>query len=378
LIDETAYVPKFIIETVVKPMMIVKRGYQVGKSQDDYEGNKLLMTSTASYRFNHLYPLFVDYIHRMVEPGNKQYFAMTLPYTVGVRVGLFDEEIVKQQKAVMSDMEFEMEYLGRFPRLVENAWIKYDDIQACSDLMHIELSGYDNFDYVMSIDVARVEGSDNTIIDVFKLHWFPDHCEADLVLTKSLNGATFSEQAATVREMLRKFPNVIRIYQDTMTIGQGLSDELAKDFYCVEDEKWYPPLVDMNDEAAVEKLHQTKGIPIIYGIRATPEINHRMGYAVKTYTEKQWLHMYPIQVEENRELTLEERTLVHESEATRMEIMSMETRGLSSGWIQFTTKSRRKDRWSAMGMGLYGIQIIVDERLNKEPDIAPMIAFAKR
>ena len=90
LIDETAYVPKYIIDNVVKPMMIVKRGYQVGVTQEDYQGNKLLMTSTASYRFNHLYALFVDYFKRMIEPDNTQYFAMTLPYTVGVHVGLFE------------------------------------------------------------------------------------------------------------------------------------------------------------------------------------------------------------------------------------------------------------------------------------------------
>ncbi len=378
LIDETAYVPKFIIETVVKPMMIVKRGYVVGKKQDDYEGNKLLLTSTASYRFNHLYPLFVNYIKRMIEPGNTQYFAMTLPYTVGVACGLFDEEIVKQQRDIMSDMEFEMEYLGRFPRLIENAWIKYDDIQECSDLDHIETSGYDEFEYVMAIDVARVEGKDNTIIDVFKLHWYMDHCEADLVYTRSLNGKTFSEQAENVREILRKYQGVIRIMQDTMTIGQGLSDELAKDYYCIETEKWYPPLLDMNDPAAIERIEQTKGVPIIYGIRATPEINHRIGYAIKTYTEKRWLHMYPLRVEENRDLTLEERTLVHETEATRMEIMNMETRGMTGGWIQFGTKSRRKDRWSAMGMGLYGILQLVEERTKKEPDMDVYIAVANR
>lgn len=378
MIDETAYVPKFIIETVVKPMMIVKRGYQVGKKQDDYEGNKLLMTSTASYRFNHLYPLFVDYVKRMADPNNKQYFAMTLPYTVGVQCGLFDEEIVKQQRAVMTDMEFEMEYMGRFPRLIENAWIKYDDIQNCSDLDHIETEGVANFEYVLSIDVARVEGQDNTIINVFKLHWFADHCEADLIYTRSLNGKTFSEQAAVVREILRRFENVIRIYQDTVTIGQGLSDELAKDYYCYDTEKWYPPLIDMNDPAAMDKIDQTKGVPVIYGIRATTEINHKLGYAVKTYTEKCWLHLYSLHTDENKELTTEEKTLLMETEAAKMEIMNIETKGVSNGWVQFGTKSRRKDRWSAMGMGLYGIQLIVEERLNEEEEMSACIAVARR
>ena len=365
LIDETAYVPKYIIDNVVKPMMIVKRGYQVGASQDDYEGNKLLMTSTASYRFNHLYALFVDYFKRMIDPGNTQYFAMTLPYTVGVHVGLFDEEIVKQQRASMNEMEFEMEYLGRFPRLLERAWINYEDLMKCSDLDYLEMQGINDFEYVMSIDVARTEGQDNTIIDVFKLHWFADHVECDLVYTKSLNGERFEEQAKIVRSMLKKFPQVIQIFQDTMTIGTGLSDELSKDYYDPEEEKWYPPLIDINDEQAMKNRINTKGIPIIYGIKATPEINHRMGYAVKKFTEKGFLHMYPFRVEEHRDLTAEEKQVVYETEATRMEVMNIETLGVTNGWVKFGTKSRRKDRWSALGMGLYGISLIAEKRLEK-------------
>lgn len=330
-IDETAYVPKVIIDTVVKPMMIVKRGYKVGEKQEDYAGNKVLMTSTANYRFNHLYATFIDYFKRMIQPGNTQYFAMTLPYTVGIKVGLFDEEIVKQQREVMNDMEFQMEYLARFPKLVENAWIKYDDLQKCSDLSLLETSGVDSFEYIMSIDVARIAGQDNTVMDVFKLHWFANHVEVDLVYTKSMNGESFEEQAKQVRRLLIKFPKVIRIYQDTMTIGQGLTDELAKDYYDVETEKWYPPLIDMNDETAMAARDKTKGVPIIYGIKATPEINHRMGYAVKTFTEKCWLHMYPFRVEEDRDLTLEEKQLIYETEATRMEIMNIETFGVSGG-----------------------------------------------
>lgn len=375
LVDEAAYVPRFIIEQVVKPMMVVKRGYEVGKAQDDYDGNKILLTSTASYRFNHLYALFVDYIARMIKPDNTQYFACNLPYHVGIRVGLFDEEIVKQQRAVMGSIEFEMEYLARFPRLAENAWIKYDDLMECSDLQHIETSGVGTFEYAMSVDVARVEGNDNTIIFVFKLRWFGDHCEADLVYMESMNGVKFEDQAKRVRAVMRRFPNIIRIFQDTMTIGQGLSDELAKDFYDPETEKWYPPLIDMNNEQAMNAIDKTHGVPIIYGIRACPEVNHRLGMAVKTYTEKHWLHMYPMNVDENIDLKTEENRLVMETNEARMEIVNIETTGTSGGWLQFGTKGKRKDRWSAMGMGLWGIQLLAEERLSDDNDcILPILS----
>ena len=378
LVDEAAYVPKFIIEQVIKPMMVVRRGYSVDKADENYENNKILLTSTASYRFNHLYALFCDYIKRMSEPDNTQYFACNLPYTVGLHVGLFDEEMIKQQKAVMSSIEFEMEYLARFPRISENAWIKYDDLINCSDLDHIETEGINGFEYVMSIDVARVEGHDNTIIDVFKLHWYTDHCEADMVYTDSMNGVSFENQAIKVREVLRKFPGIIKIYQDTMTIGQGLSDELAKDYYFAEEQKWYPPLIDCNNEQAMNKIDTTKGVPIIYGIRANAEINHKMGMTVKVFTEKNWVHLYPMSVDEKIDLKKEETRLVMETNAAIMEIVSIETTGVSGGWLQFGTKSRRKDRWSAMGMGLYGIQLLADERLSEDDELVMPILSRRR
>ena len=162
-----------------------------------------------------------------------------------------------------------------------------------------------------------------------------------------------------------------------MTIGQGLSDELAKDYYDDETEKWYPPLIDMNDDTAMAALNKTKGVPIIYGIKATPEINHRLGYAVKTFTEKGWLHMYPFRVEENRDLRLEEKQLIMETEATRMEVMNIETFGVHGGWVRFGTRSRRKDRWSALGMGLYGIRLIYEERDKQEDDSVAFVRFTK-
>ena len=126
----------------------------------------------------------------------------------------------------------------------------------------------------------------------------------------------------------------------------------------------------------MEALDKTKGVPIIYGIKATPEINHRMGYAVKTFTEKGWLHMYPFKVEENRDLRLEEKQVLMEAEATRMEIMNIETMGVTGAWLRFGTKSKRKDRWSAMGMGLYGARMIYDERTNAEDNSEPIIRFS--
>lgn len=370
MIDEAAYVPQYIIDTVVKPMMIVVRDYKVDaaeRNDDTSQKNKLLIVSTAYYRFNHLYKIFTEYFKQMIKADNDKYFALSLPYTVGVSVGLFDGDFIEQQRLTMSDIEFEMEYNARFPKLVDGAWISYDDLEKCSNLGKMETEGVDNFDYIMTMDIARVEGKDNSIINVYKLHYCKTHIEGDLVYIRSMNGMPFEEQAQQVRELLKRYPNVIRIYMDTVGVGKGVTDELAKDYWDIDEQKWYPPLIDMNNKTDMANIERTHGIPLIYGVSATSEINHRMGMAIKVYTQKGWIHFYPESVEEDRDLTLEENKLIKETKATKMEILSIQAKP-NGQFYKFYTTDDRKDRWSAVGLGTRGMEILQSEIQDDDDD----------
>lgn len=383
LVDESAYVSKDIYNLVLQPMLAVKQGYRVGKDMSDVPENKIILATTANYRNNWMYGVYCEWTRAMLS-GNKKFFTMTLPYTVGLRANLFDASIVETAKKTMIQQQFEMEWMGRFPSLIDGAWINYDDLLRCADLMNLETKGVGDFEYIMSIDVARMEGEDNTIMMVFKLRWGEDHVDADLVYIRALNGEKFETQAKNVRELLKKFPNIIEIFMDTQTIGQGLADELAKDYYNEDEDKWYPPLIDMNDDTAMANIDKTHGVPIIYGIKPCPEINHRCGYAIKRFTEKGYLHMYPENASEERymkigkDYSVEEQLLIKQSEATRMEVLNMETGGLAGGWMKFVTKAKRKDRWSALGYGLYGIEMLFEERKNKEDNSTAIFSVVSR
>ena len=383
LVDEAVYVPEEIIENVLIPMLIVQSGYEVGKQTESDISNKLIVTSSAGYRFNHLYSRYIKWTKEMIKPDNTKYFTMTLPWQVGVAVGLFKEDFIMQQKATMSKERFEQEYEGIFSKLVDGTWVSYQDINECSDLQHIETSGVKGFEYIMSVDVARVKGGDNSIVKIFKLHWFKDHVECDLVYIKSMNGIKFSDQAKVIRGLLKKFPNIIRIYLDANGLGIGLVDELAKDYYDDEESKWYPPLLDMNNEEQMQMLKDgsLSGLPIIYGIKATAEINHNMGMNIKTFTQKKWLHMYPLSADEQRkvDLSMEEDRLLFESEESRMEILNIKNKPINgSVYVKFYSTSGRKDRWSAMCMGLYGAQLLFKERNQKDKEIEMLAGVSAR
>jgi hypothetical protein len=351
-------------------MMNVRRGYEVGKTDyDDSLGNRLLITSSAYYRHNHLFPEFKNFYEFMAN-GNEKYFVACLPYEIGLQVGLFDVDHIEKEKKRLSTMDFDMEYRCIFPNMSENAWIEPKDLEACSVLKHLEMSALKNYEYIMSLDVARVEGQDNTIAHIFKLVWRKNHLEKHLVYTLSMNGEKFEEQARQVRQLLKKFP-VIRIFMDTQTIGQGLADELSKEYWDAEELKSYPPLIDVNDEQAVQNIKN--GIPLIFGISPTAENNHRMGMAVKKDTQKHYLKMYSLdagddKVENNVQLTLEEEKQILEAEATRREVLQIESK-LQGMFLKFETTGRRKDRWSALALGLYGAELIEIDRTKDDDEV---------
>ena len=135
-----------------------------------------------------------------------------------------------------------------------------------------------------------------------------------------------------------------------------------------------------------EQMHMLKegtlsGLPIIYGIKATAEINHNMGMNIKTFTQKKWLHMYPLSADEQRkvDLSMEEDRLLFESEETRMEILNIKNKPINgSVYVKFYSTSGRKDRWSAMCMGLYGAQLLFKERNQKDKEIEMLAGVSKR
>ncbi len=371
--DEYAQIKKNILDLVVNPMMNVRRGYEVGKTEyEDEIGNRLLVASSAYYQHNHLYELIKQYIDEICG-GNEKYYVSILDYRVGIDVGLFDDDHIAKEKKRLSPLDFNMEYGCLFPNLSENTWISPDDLQKCSTLKHIEILGKKNYEYIMGLDVARVEGQDNTIAHIIKLVPRKGHVQKHLLYTKSMNGEKFSTQAKEIRNLLKKFPNTKRIFMDTNGLGVGLADALSEPYYDMEEQKDYPPIIDINDTQAVREIKN--GVPLIYGIKPTNEINHKMGMAVKTATQKGHLKMYCNEAGDDKVLndeilTVEEEMQILEAEATRREVMQIEAKpnGL---FFKFQNPNRkgRKDRWSALGFALYGAELLEGEDENDDEPI---------
>lgn len=369
LCDEYAQIRKEVIDRVINPSMNNRVGYRVGqKNNPNMIQNQIIIASTAFYRFNHLWDEFTIYLDNMLK-GNKDYVVYTFPYQVGIDVGLFDEVFIEKEKQRMSPDDFEMEYCNFFPSIGENSWIQFDDLMNCADLDHFYLKGDDKYETIIVVDVAIEDGGDNSCFIVGKLIPQGDgDIQIDVVKIVTTNGMSYERQHGVLRQLLKDYPNTVKVLMDTNGVGKGLYYECMKPYWDHESQKELPPLVASNDEIAMRNIPH--GVSIIYSLYPTVEINHKMGVALKTYVQKNWLHMYHDGTRGSTEgsLTLEQKAQILEAEATRREILKIEA--VPSGtYFKFQlssqlarSKAGRKDRWSALCMLVYGVEMIKEEK----------------
>ncbi len=371
--DEYAQIKREIIDRVVNPSMNNKANYRVGNQKGGFQ-NQLLITSTPFYRFNHFWDTFKEYLTAMLS-GDANYIVWAFPYQVGIDVGLYDADFIEKEKRRLSKEDFDMEYGCRFPSLSESAWIDPHYLEQCCDLDTFYFDGDMTYQTVIAIDVARVKGGANTAFQVGKINPLPDgDWEVDLVRTVTMNGATFKAQHEKLRELLRHYPNTVRIYFDTNAIGQGFYEECIKPFWDAALQLELPPLVDRNDRELLGKLQNAN--PILYALSPQTQINHEMGHCVKKYVEKGKIHFYHPGTSNARDTqrTVEEETQILEAQATRAEMMKIEAFP-TGNFLRFDlpdsmkgSRNHRKDRWSALSMLLWGVDELQREEASGKMD----------
>jgi hypothetical protein len=368
LCDEYCQFKKEIVDRVVNPTMNNIANYRPGMDKSKIVKNQLIIASTSYFRFNHFWQEFKTYLESMLQ-GDDNYIVYAFPYTVGIMVGLYDAVFIAKEKKRLSKEDFDMEYGCQFPAISENSWVKPQYIEKCSDLDRFYFQGDKQYETMISVDVGVVEGGDNTCMKVGRLLPQKDGSyEVDEARTITMNGASYTKQHEQLRNLLKLYPNTIRIMMDVQGVGKGLYQECLKPYWDAETQKELSPLVDMLDKTACNNI--PNGIKIIYGINAGAELNHTMGIAIKKYFEKHKYHMYnPSTInDDNRALTLEEEAQLLEAEATRREIMKIEAVP-QGNYFKFQinkeisgSSTARKDRWSSTNMLIHGVDLIEQER----------------
>jgi len=253
-IDELAQVPTQIIDMVIRPFgavtlepmekvrYIEKMEELISKglaSKDDIieqAANKMMMTSSGYFKFNHMWKRMKAYWRAMKEEGeNTKYAVYQVPYQMAPK-GFLDKENIKEAKRTMSNIEFMMEYEAAMIS-DSDGFFKASLLESCTlgSSFSIRLSGESNKKYVLGVDPSQggAASCGLIIIELGKPN--------KIIFVRGVKRKTTQEMTVAIQELTDKF-NVIRIFMDSQGGGKPIRDLLQEGY------NNHVPIIDIGDE----------------------------------------------------------------------------------------------------------------------------------
>jgi hypothetical protein len=259
VIDELLLMPQMVIDEVITPFLagvtnpyerkkvkeledrLIAKGLMKEEERKQWQANKMIGLSSASYKFEYLYRLYESYRKSILgedddnreDDEDKKSFLEARKFIAHISYDalpkeLFDDKIVKKSKSEMSTSQFDREYNALFT--ADSAgYFKISELKACKyecgDGEHVELVGEKGAKYILAVDPSSAgnEDSDDFAMQVFKLN--KEDSNATLVHSYAIAGQTPKDHAAYFKYLINNF-NIVFIVFDNGA-GGGATTTLA-------------------------------------------------------------------------------------------------------------------------------------------------------
>jgi hypothetical protein len=367
LIDELAQIPDKTLDMVVRPMgattlepmenvrrlekqnRLIKLGLA---TEDDFEEdtvNKMVMTSSGFYKFNHMWRRMKDHWRQMEEHGDKsQYRVWQVPHW-DLPPGFLDKNNIAEAKRIMSDAEFRMEYEAAMISDSEG-FFKASILENCTmdSGFTIELKGDPGAEYILGIDPSQ-GGSAScglVIIKLGKPSKVVNVLELKLETTQGLTQVT---------QTLCELYNVIRVFMDKGGGGKAIMDLLEEGYGGCE------PIIDRTDK---EKLH-LKGRHILEMVNFNPSWISDANFTTLSMLENRSL-LFPEAPLSTADVLAEAYESIRDLKKQMLNIIVTQT---GAGALHFDTpkKGQNKDLYSAMILAAHGVRMF-NKELEEDAD----------
>lgn len=398
--DEYVKMDCNIVDTVLVPFLSTPRqcGFMTNPEyrgkKEYYRENTEVYLSSGWYSSEWGYQRYQECVKGMLE--NEGMFACSLPFTVALEHGLTSERMIRKEmkKESMSASKFLMEYCALFFHEREGAFYQSKFINPCRTIEdkdvfyppnkndYLRYKMLDDKPYqipkvkgeirIISCDIAISKGKgksskDNSIYDCIRLIPKNGEYERHLVCMESYLGKDAESQAIRIKELFEDF-QADYIIIDTQGIGYTVADYLYKKSFDKDRGKEYPGYVSFNDDAKIDYEIKRSGVPVVYAMNASANLNMQMNNSLRDafYTQKIKLPITELDAKslifqtENIKSNDLKRKISIESELLlpfiQTDLLVNEMIGLETIWNEDTFKlkekgSAKKDRFSAL---LYG------------------------
>jgi len=237
IIDEMLLMPERIYNEVIVPFLsvvqnpkeredlfnletkLIEQGEMREEDRHKWPNNKLIMLSSASYKFEYLYKLYENFEMLINQEdqakNNASRSIMHFSYDCAPKQ-LFDQNLVEQAKSTMSQSQYDREFGAIFTD-DSSGYFKISKMQECTVEEglnpSIEVKGEAGADYLLSFDPswAESESSDDFAIQVFKLD--KEKAQGTLVHVYAMAGESLKNHITYFHYLLTNF-NIVAIVGD--------------------------------------------------------------------------------------------------------------------------------------------------------------------
>ena len=235
IIDEFLLMPERIYNEVIVPFLsvvenptqrqelynleskLIDEGTMKEDERHVWPNNKLIMLSSASYKFEYMYKLysqFEDLIFNTDEKNKAHRTIMQFSYDCAP-TQLYDQNLIDQAKATMSQSQFEREFGAVFTD-DSSGYFKTSRMAACTvdegSAPSVEVKGDPKSSYILSFDPswAESESSDDFAMTVFKLS---DSGVGTMVHGYAMSGTNLKHHIEYFDYLLKSF-NIVMMVGD--------------------------------------------------------------------------------------------------------------------------------------------------------------------
>ena len=368
-IDELAQMPSDIIDMVIRPMAavhlepmqkvreieriekLIAEGLATEEDLETEAANKMIMTSSGYFKFNHMWHRMKSYWKAMAEEGESTKYAVhQVPYRLMPK-GFLDINNINEAKRTMSNIEFMMEYEAAMVSDSEG-FFKASLLESCTrnSGFTVKTRGDAGKEYVLGIDPNQ---GGSALFGLVVIELGPPN---KIVYVRGLKRQATQEMAKAIQRLLSSF-NIVRIYMDAQGGGNAIKDLLAEGY------NNSTPILDMDDDLTKYK----QGRRILKMINFSPAWISDANFCTLSLLENNRLRFPDIP---RSSVEIEEK-LYDEIRLLKSQMLNIVVTETARGVRHFDTpkKGQNKDLYSALILAAYGVREIMRDSEIVEPTL---------
>jgi ribonucleoside-diphosphate reductase alpha chain len=368
-IEESALLNNELYVDVLEPITNVPRRLLGNGEIDPYElnGSSNFLT-TSGFRGSDEFSRSLQMLDDMTNLKGKMVIGASWELAVHFGRGETRSQLLAK-KDTLSPTFFAMNYESKWVGATDGALVPINKVLDLRTLPNSEIMSDGKSEYVLAMDVARSESSNNnqSSIAVYKLKRAKDGRILKAMLVNIINlpnGLNFTAQTVALKKTKLKYGNVRMVVVDGNGLGAAVVDECLKDTIDPNTGDSLGCWATVNTDKEPEVLGAEE---ILFDLKAQG-INSEIIVNFIDFVESKKLQLLEKRTDNNYDINdrdyMEKEVVPYvQTDMLVEEIANLKLKQMGSGkyTVERVTKRIDKDRFSAVAYGAYVIKNLLDE-----------------